>query len=100
MAADSKLLTILELFAHDNSTLSIDDIVQALDCSVPQAYRYVKTLLDFARGFGLKSVAEFVENGEIAKILMELGVDYMQGYYFGKPHNHRSWLNEGEYKRD
>lgn len=47
MAADSKLLTILDLFAHDNSTLSIDDIVQALDCSVPQAYRYVKTLLDF-----------------------------------------------------
>jgi EAL domain-containing protein (putative c-di-GMP-specific phosphodiesterase class I) len=28
---------------------------------------------------------------------MEMGVDYMQGYYFGKPANHRTWLNEGEY---
>ena len=60
---------------------------------------FVKTMLDFIRGFGLKSVAEFVENGEIAKMLMELGVDYLQGYYFGKPENHRSWLSEGEYKK-
>jgi EAL domain-containing protein (putative c-di-GMP-specific phosphodiesterase class I)/GGDEF domain-containing protein len=61
---------------------------------------FVKTLLDFSQGFGLKTVAEFVENGEITKILMGMGVDYMQGYYFGKPENHRSWLNEGEYKHD
>lgn len=58
---------------------------------------FVKTLLDFTRGFGLKSVAEFVENGEIAKMLIELGVDQLQGYYFGKPLNHRPWLKEGEY---
>ncbi len=58
---------------------------------------FVKTLLDFAQGFGLTTVAEFVENGEITKILMEMGVDFMQGYYFGKPANHRAWLNEGEY---
>lgn len=58
---------------------------------------FVKTLLDFTRGFGLKSVAEFVETGEIAKMLMELGVDYLQGYYLGKPVNHRKWLKEGEY---
>lgn len=55
---------------------------------------FVKTMLDFIRGFGLKSVAEFVENGEIAKMLMELGVDYLQGYYFGKPSNHRPWVKE------
>lgn len=58
---------------------------------------FVKTLLDFTRGFGLKSVAEFVENGEIAKMLMELGVDMLQGYYFAKPLNYRPWLKEGEY---
>ena len=57
---------------------------------------FVKTLLDFTKGFGLKSVAEFVENGEIAKMLMELGVEYMQGYYFGRPENHRSWMKEDE----
>ena len=61
---------------------------------------FVKTLLDFAQGFGLHTVAEFVETGEIAKILMEMGADAMQGYYFGKPENHRTWLSEGEYNHD
>ncbi len=60
---------------------------------------FVKTLLEFTNCFGLKSVAEFVENGETAKILMELGVDYMQGYYFAKPQNYRSWLTGGEYSK-
>ena len=61
---------------------------------------FVKILTDFAQGFGLKTVAEFVENGETAKILMEMGVDYLQGYYLGKPENHRSWLNNGEYQKE
>lgn len=45
----------------------------------------VKSLLEYMRGMGTKTVAEFVENGEIAKILMEFGIDYMQGNYFGSP---------------
>jgi len=73
----------------------IKDLAQSADNQF-----FVKTLLDFARGFGLETVAEYVETGEIAKILMGLGVDCMQGYYFGKPENHRSWLNDGEYRPD
>lgn len=61
---------------------------------------FVKTLLDFTRGFGLKAVAEFVENGETVKILMDMGIDYMQGFYLGRPETHRTWLNDGEYKAD
>jgi EAL domain-containing protein (putative c-di-GMP-specific phosphodiesterase class I)/GGDEF domain-containing protein len=56
---------------------------------------FVKTLLDFTQGFGLETVAEMVENGETAKILMDLGVEYMQGYYFGKPENERNWMKSG-----
>jgi EAL domain-containing protein (putative c-di-GMP-specific phosphodiesterase class I)/GGDEF domain-containing protein len=55
---------------------------------------FVKILLDFTKGFGLRSVAEFVETGEVAKMLMDLGVDYLQGYYFGKPSNTRPWVKE------
>jgi EAL domain-containing protein (putative c-di-GMP-specific phosphodiesterase class I)/GGDEF domain-containing protein len=54
---------------------------------------FIKTMLDFTNGFGLETVAEFVENGETAKILMELGVHYMQGYYFGFPAVKRPWLS-------
>lgn len=59
---------------------------------------FVKTLLDFTHGFGLQAVAEMVETGEAAKILMDLGCDYMQGYYFGKPEIRREWL-EGKKKK-
>lgn len=52
---------------------------------------FVKTLLEMSRGLGFKTVAEFVENGEIAKILLELNVDYMQGNYFSPAQNHRNW---------
>lgn len=43
----------------------------------------VKALLEYMRGLNIKTVAEFVENGEVAKILMDFGIDYMQGNYFG-----------------
>lgn len=52
---------------------------------------FVKTMLDFTNGFGLQSVAEFVENGEIAKMLMELGVNMLQGYYLGRPETGTPW---------
>ena len=46
---------------------------------------FVKAMADVARGLGIKTIAEFVENGEIVKILKEYGVDYGQGYFIGKP---------------
>lgn len=52
---------------------------------------FVKTLLTISKNIGLKSVAEFVENGEIAKLLMELKLDYMQGNYFSPASNYRFW---------
>ncbi len=33
----------------------------------------------------IKVVAEYVHNEAVQKKLLELGVDYSQGYYFGKP---------------
>ena len=54
---------------------------------------FVKTLIDFAKAFCLQTVAEFVETGDIAKNLIDLGVDYLQGYYFGKALNYRPWVN-------
>jgi PAS domain S-box-containing protein len=45
----------------------------------------VKTIISFAKEWNLKTVAEFVENESIYNILNKIGVDYSQGYYFGKP---------------
>ena len=45
----------------------------------------VETIIAFAKKQNLKVLAEYVENEKIFKILQDLGVDYSQGYYFGKP---------------
>jgi len=45
----------------------------------------VEHINDMAHQFGLKTVAEFVEDEATAKMLTEIGVDYAQGYYYGHP---------------
>ena len=45
----------------------------------------VKTIVGFAKELGIKTIAEFVENEVIQKIVKELGVDYTQGYLFSPP---------------
>jgi diguanylate cyclase (GGDEF)-like protein/PAS domain S-box-containing protein len=45
----------------------------------------VNALCSVARGFGKKITAEFVENAEIFSLIEKLDIDYVQGYYIGKP---------------
>lgn len=45
----------------------------------------IKTIVNFASNLGLKTIAEFVEDDESLKILEDIGVDFIQGYYIGKP---------------
>lgn len=48
-------------------------------------YAIIKLINDFAKSIGAKTVAEFVSDQDIAMRLERIGVDYMQGYYYGKP---------------
>ncbi len=52
---------------------------------------FIRSLVDFNKSYGLKTVAECVETGEVAKKLIEMGVDLMQGYYFGAPKVSKPW---------
>ncbi len=45
----------------------------------------VETIVSFAKKQQILTIAEYVENEDIFNILNDLGVDYSQGYYFGKP---------------
>ncbi|MFA6630448.1 MAG: EAL domain-containing protein, partial [Sulfuricurvum sp.] len=45
----------------------------------------IETIIDFAQKIGAKTIAEFVADEDIYTILKELGVDYSQGYFTGKP---------------
>lgn len=43
---------------------------------------FIETLVKISEELGIKTVAEFVENGEIAKFLIDIKVDGMQGNFF------------------
>ena len=50
----------------------------------------VKTLVEFAEQLGIETIAEFVDSQEILDKVTELGIDYSQGYFLGKPKNNLS----------
>jgi len=65
--------------------LKIDgEFVRGL-ASSPADRVVVKAMVDIARGLGMKTIAEFVEDAETVTLLRELGVDYSQGYHHGRP---------------
>jgi len=45
----------------------------------------VRSINDVGKVMGKKTIAEFVENDEIMRVLAEVGVDFAQGYGVGKP---------------
>ena len=45
----------------------------------------IKSIVTFAKEQGMQTVAEFVENEDIIKVLRELEVDFFQGYFCGRP---------------
>ncbi len=48
-------------------------------------YELVKSINDIGHVMGKRTIAEFVENEEIAEMLRETGVDYAQGFNIAKP---------------
>lgn len=43
------------------------------------------SIIQLARNLGMKSIAEFVSDEQTFNILKSFGVDYVQGFHFGKP---------------
>lgn len=45
----------------------------------------VKAIVEVARGLSIDTIAEFVADAETIQLLHQLGINYAQGYYIGKP---------------
>ena len=54
-------------------------------CDSPDNQIFVRTLVDLAKNFHLKTVAEWVSSDEEGALLESFGVDYFQGFHFGEP---------------
>lgn len=58
-------------------------IVNILQDSANEAT--VRAIHQIAQGFGKMTVAEYVEDESVVDLLKEIGIDYAQGFHWGKP---------------
>lgn len=49
------------------------------------SYYVAKTIADFSKSIGAKVIAEYVHSKEVYDKVVELNIDYSQGYYFSEP---------------
>ena len=57
----------------------------------------VHSIIDLGRNLGLRVTAEGVETENVKRVLAELGCDYAQGYFIGRPMQasmYIEWLQE------
>ncbi len=50
-----------------------------------QKQNFVRMIAEMAQVFGMKTVAEMIDNEADMRIVERLGVDYLQGFYLGRP---------------
>ena len=55
--------------------------------------KIIKAIVELSKALGMKCVAEFVSSKKIFDTIKSLGVDYAQGYYFGRPDIFRNAIN-------
>ncbi|WP_353662116.1 EAL domain-containing protein [Hydrogenimonas sp. SS33] len=79
-------------YSNFNYLLRMDVDFYKIDASLirnvvedPNSRLLVESIVHFAKRLGVETVAEYVASREIADVCIELGVDYLQGYYIGKP---------------
>lgn len=100
--------TVLQVLRADGHKICLDDFgagaasfpyIQALDIDYvkidgayvkrmethPRDRAILKAMVGLCRDLGIGTVAEMVETEGQAKALVDLGVDYAQGYLFGRP---------------
>ncbi len=58
-------------------------LIKGID-TLPKQALIVETISDFCKKLGIKTVAEFVSSENIYSKVKGFGIDYMQGWYFGK----------------
>lgn len=71
--------------------VKIDGSYIAKLSSSPENQIFVRTLVDLAKNFNLKTTAEWVGTEEEAQMLQGFGVDYFQGFFFGEPLLNPEW---------
>ncbi|PZX16611.1 EAL domain-containing protein (putative c-di-GMP-specific phosphodiesterase class I) [Palleronia aestuarii] len=65
-------------------------------CQTADNQAIVKAIVSIARHFDMVTIAECVELAEDSRVLRQIGVDCLQGYYFGAPTIRPRWAPGAE----
>lgn len=65
--------------------VKIDGSIVKLITKDKRALEVVKSIVEYSKKLGMKTVAEFISDKSIQDKAKEVGVDYLQGYHIGKP---------------
>jgi diguanylate cyclase (GGDEF)-like protein len=60
------------------------DIIKDIDVD-KTAYLVVETIVAFAKKLGIQTIAEYVHSSMVMDKVVELGIDFSQGYYIDEP---------------
>ncbi len=116
----SKTIIILEQLRAEGINISIDDFgsgyssmayfknIPANELKIDKSFvtnmlenpanlHIVSSIIDMAQGFGLKVIAEGIEDLQTYEKLQEMGCDIAQGYYVAKPmpnDDYIKWFNQ------
>jgi len=73
----------LRIFPIDLVKIDGEYVVELVDN--PQDQVLVRALVQVCQAYGIRTVAEFVQDEPTLRLLRELGVDYVQGFLIGRP---------------
>ena len=73
----------LRIFPIDLVKIDGDYVVDLVDNAQDQVL--VRALVQVCQAYGIRTVAEFVQDEATLRLLRELGVDYAQGFLIGRP---------------
>ena len=79
----SNLLHVLKIKAE---YIKIDGAIIRTITEDPHCLEFIRFINSWCVSNDQEVIAEFVENAEIQKIMMEIGVAHSQGYFFSRPH--------------
>ncbi|MEJ2200583.1 MAG: EAL domain-containing protein, partial [Desulfuromonadaceae bacterium] len=79
----------LKQFSANSVKIDGSFILNLAGDSVNQAL--VRSIHEVARTLGKETIAEFVETEEDLNVLRDMGIDYAQGYFIGRPEPLSSW---------
>jgi len=61
------------------------EFVKELSLKDPKSTAFVESIVFLCKKLKIKTIAEFIENESILKIVKKIGIDYGQGYFLGYP---------------